>query len=69
VTSTPQPPSPAPTAGQLPVREAVGLVLVVLGAVSLSGIAFAFNPLLGGALVSVLLFAAGLWLCSSEDGA
>jgi hypothetical protein len=34
---------------------------------ALSWIAFAFQPLLGGALVAALATGTGLWLCTSEE--
>ncbi|MFJ3793453.1 hypothetical protein [Kitasatospora sp. NPDC090091] len=62
-----QPPQPAQSQpAPLPPRELVGLLLAVVGTLSLTAVAFVFHPLCGAAVISVLIVATGLWLASED---
>ncbi|MFD7832421.1 hypothetical protein [Streptomyces sp. MJM8645] len=62
--SQPSPPSPPQLA--LPSRELVGLLLVVVGTLSVTAVAFMVHPLCGAAVISAFVMAAGLWLASED---
>ncbi|MFC5886859.1 hypothetical protein [Kitasatospora aburaviensis] len=62
-----QPPQPAQSqSAPLPQREFVGLLLVVVGTMSLTAVAFVVHPLCGAAVISALIVATGLWLASED---
>ncbi|MFJ5121843.1 hypothetical protein [Kitasatospora sp. NPDC088548] len=67
--TTPLPTHPAPQQQQLPLRELLGLLLVVVGTVGLTVVAFCFHPLCGAAVVSALTAVTGMWLASEDENA
>lgn len=63
---TPIPDPAPPQRGALPVRELIGLLLLVVGMLGVIVVAFAVNLLLGLAVMSGTATVAGLYLTFSE---